>query len=480
MKNEKSLNKFISIILVFVISLSLMPSIKVNADAGSTRSKMIKDHFESLGVYEYNPPNMSVTEMIDGTCAFVAMSMLLSYYDTYWNDAIVDDRLEWQKGTYYLTTDVLDSTFNANNEVDAWERKTVGKYAFIQANKDKYLQSYLIDMCNRLPIIDELGVMAYQTQDVLEYYLYEDHDFDETQIKVHLLRADNDSEKETMINTAKDLINDGHPVIFSGLDFAIEEEEIGDHAMDIGAHSMIGFDYTEEPEGYYDITLNLCWNGSGTQTIRTTQFQFVNSIIWLEIIDENFPHDCSNNYCNPNDGTEYCACQVYYNTHPAHEEHHYSVSGKLGSNGVYHWTNACNCGEIGPSSVICSSDLSYIDIPGSNFHHQECEGCGYSGFVEHSFSQLTSISDTHHANACKCGAVSSTQEAHTPSRCVSNSTSSHSIYCKCGYLISQDLHEMTYMSTWLSKCIHCGYVRDNRIPGQIIMGMEEEYDICKE
>ena len=102
------------------------------------------------------------------------------------------------------------------------------------------------------------------------------------------------------------------------------------------------------------------------------------------------------------------------------------------------------------------------------------------GAEDHSYDSLTSVSDTHHANACKCGEVSSTQEAHTPSRYVSSSTSSHSIYCKCGHLISQDLHEMIIISPRLSKCIHCGYVRDTSIPGQIIMGIEEEYDTCKE
>ena len=234
---------------------------------------------------------MSITEQIDGTCAFVAMSMLLSYYDTYWNDTIVEDNLEWQQGRYDISTDYLYSTFNANEEVAAWNNWTGNKKQFVEENKGKYLQSYLIDMCNELPIIDEAGVFAYQTQDLLEYYLYEKRPFTENQITVHFYRAHNDSEKEIMINTAKSLIENGHPVIFSGLDAEITEDEtIGDGYADLGAHSMIGYDY-EETEGAYDINLNLCCNNSIRQTIRTTQFQYVNSIIRIEI--NNLSDKCS-------------------------------------------------------------------------------------------------------------------------------------------------------------------------------------------
>ncbi len=115
----------------------------------------------------------------------------------------------------------------------------------------------------------------------------------------------------------------------------------------------------------------------------------------------------------------------------------------------------------------------------SSQHIAYCE-CGEYVLQDHNYTDYANITDSHHTAVCVCGAVASTQEAHVATRCVSNGSSLHSIYCKCGYLISHDLHEMLIIDLRYSKCMYCGYVRDNSVPGQIIMGVEDEAETSEE
>ena len=238
---------------------------------------------------------------------------------------------------------------------------------------------------------------------------------------------------------------------------------------------MIAYSTDGDVDNPTDINLHTGWSGQEhIESVNSTEYNYFNMVIWLEINEENLPHQCTDAYRDYSDETKtYCACQIY-STHPSHNSNHISISGNSDYDEAYHWTNGCHCGKSGPDSVVTPHDLSYVIISGSTTHYEECDDCGYSDYVDHNYNQLTSVSDTHHAESCACGTVVSTQEAHIATRCVSNGTSLHSIYCKCGYLISQDLHEMIIIDWRFSKCMYCGYVRDNSVPGQIIMGVEDE------
>lgn len=466
-------NRTIATILVSVIFLSTVFSLITSADSKDIRTRMVTDHFNKLDGTSHCPPNMGNT-MIEGSCAFVAMSMLLSYYDTYWNDNIVPETLDWQEGEYNSTTDILTSTFNANEEAEQWDPDAFNKNAYVQDNKDKFLQCYLIDMCNNLPIIDEFGVFAYQTQDILEYYLYDDKSFSRDEITVHLYRANNETEKETMINTAKVLIEDGHPVIFSGFDHTIEEDEVGDEALDIGGHTMIGYDFTTLDDGKYDITVNICWNDGETQNIRSSDYSWFNSIIWLEINEENLPHVCSDNYVdkkavnNDDDDEYFCSCDIYYNTHPEHKYHHdYKFNG---FDSKSHYIN-CICGEKTNGEI---HDLRYSSY-GASMHSKWCVDCDYALKEVHSYNLYDTVSDEGHTMKCICGASNSSVRGHIESYRRPYSYSLHYVYCACGYILSTELHDME--PGWklgTSHCTICGYIRDNTEFGEAIMGIEDE------
>ena len=496
MKKHKLLVKSISGVLSLVFIFMSMLVLFVSADNNTASPDCVSDHFSKLRYNINSTPKYRVPRNIIGTCTHSAMSMLLSFYDFYWSDDFVPTIYEadgtyhqmgWENGIYNSTTSTVYETFSAYPESNAWDNWTGDYESFAEYYETKYLQPYLMSIADSEIVTSAIGITGLldsQVVRVLEEYLTSRGLGPEQGVEVHIeygfpTLSNFNANRETLFNTIKEKINDGHPVMFLGLDHIdVIPDVIDGTEWGIYAHAMVAYDVVGTGDNE-DILLHTGWNGDETQYYNSTPYSNLNSAIWIEIDDEQFPHECTKKYVDQSDSTKtYCACEIYKN-HPAHDSHHLSVENKMYTNSTHHWTNACHCGEPGPNSIISLHNFTYSYYTPTQ-HYKTCQGCIYMGAENHSYDSFTSVSNTHHANSCICGEVSSTQEAHTPLIYVSSSTSSHSIYCKCGHLISQDLHEMTIISPRLSKCIHCGYVRDNSIPGQIIMGIEEEYDICKE
>ena len=447
----------------FVFMFGGISYITVNADEPVSQKMCVKDHFNRLNGTDDAPPNMN------GSCTFVAMSMLLSFYDVYWNEQFVapfdhsgdSSNLEFQKGYYSRSSDTLYYTFNANNEVRDWNNHVGNIYDFVANNKDKYLQSYLIDMCNELPIIDEFGVLDYQVQDLLERYLYIKRGFTTNQVIVNIEYAQSVGDEE-LIRIMKEQINSGNPVIFFGFSDDLLPEEIDSDDVLFGGHAMIGYDVTTT-NGQDDIVLNLGWNDGSTQTVRTTDFHCFKSIIWLEINEENLPHICSDSYYDFLENEYYCACEVYYYTHSTHSVHIYS--GLEYYNSQSHCYR-CGCGYI---TNIQSHNLSYSYYSPTQ-HYKICSDCIYSGAETHSYIVQNSSSSSGHNLVCACG--DSIAEAHSPNRYESKNKTSHYKYCKCGYLIGTENHDM-YKSGIYNVCRDCGYM-SNSLTDITIKGVGDE------
>ncbi len=482
---KKYNNKFVALLLSFVMTFSAMISIVVYADDVEARPSCLVDHFSNLTKSHSNGYKNRIPINTLGTCTHVAMSMLLSYYDSYWNDSFVAEGIEWDKGVYNFSTDVLSETFTASTEAAAWYawKNTGGDFrGFAAENENTYLHPYMFEFANSEVITDNLGIVGLldiQVKNVLEAYLYDVCGFTENEVTVNIQYATIDGD-DAIIDTMKEQILSGNPVIFFGLNVDILPAQLDNDTMAMSGHAMIGYDIDVDAEGNDDIILHTGWSGNEYVKVSTTDYQYLNSIVWIEINEENLPHDCSDNYYDPTTGETFCACEIYYNTHPAHDEHHHSINGNPGFDSVYHWTNACRCGGIGPNSVVNSHSLSYTYIESLNYHYEECSGCGYYNNVGHTYNQYATVSNTHHAGACACGAISSDEEAHVESFCVSQGSDIHYVYCKCGYKITEDYHEMVPINIRYSKCRRCGYIRDNNNPGFIIKGVEDEYDTCKE
>lgn len=202
--------------------------------------------------------------------------------------------------------------------------------------------------------------------------IYNKCGFDSSKVTVSIYKAyDTNHSEEKMINIAKEQIDSGNPVIFMGLNADLTPAFLDGDAMIEWGHAMIGYDTFINSEGKQDIRLHLGYNWSNpTTSIRTTDYTHFNSIIWLEINEENLPHQCTNAYHDEDTNVDVCACQVYYNTHPNHKhtlfKEHYSYNNNNSHMSV------CICGNEKANPHIVSNVVN---------KHGVCISCGASVYV---------------------------------------------------------------------------------------------------
>ncbi|MBQ8302081.1 MAG: hypothetical protein IJX97_00850 [Clostridia bacterium] len=491
---KKSIIKNISALLTLVLLMSTF--FGVSAQAIST--SCVVDHFTNLVTTGASSSEVIRTPPSAYSCSYTAMSMLLSFYDSYWRDDFIVsadgiNETDWEQGVYNPTTDTLIETFSASEEAEKWsnfansDESNYNEFV-IHPDYDHYLESYLISLAKEINLCDEddtvFGLKGYEIVDFLEYYLYDVRGFTEDQITVHMQRAVNlEGGDELLFEQMVNHINAGFPLIYAGSDLTIDFSQIeffDQIVSQTGGHAMIAYSFDGTIENPTDINLHTGWSRyEHIESVNGTEYNVWNLIIWLEIDEENLPHQCTDAYRNPANTQSFCACQVY-STHPAHNNNHISVNGNNKFNDTHHYTNACHCDQAGPDSVLTPHDLSYDYTESSNNHFEECSGCEYSETVEHTYNGLVQVSDTHHVGVCACGAEGTTTAAHYEAGYVAESKDIHYVYCKCGYRISTDYHSFVPVNARFSACRDCGYIKDRSVIGETIKGVEDEYETTAE
>ncbi|MBR3876053.1 MAG: hypothetical protein IKJ25_04670 [Clostridia bacterium] len=436
--------KSVALILsvVILVSICAIPS-SAALDINVGNKTILEHYFEMAGVktsetQHFVPPNA------EGSCGYVAMSMVLSYYDTYWHKDFVSENLEFDEGEYDPEDEVIKKIFNAESENIALNAKRLansqyGFTDFVNDYKDTYLQPHLINMDrydNPLLLIPGLfGILDGTMVNTLRTYLYDECGFTEDEVVVNIMR-ESESSDLALYNKMKEQIDLGNPVIYYGSKSVcdIDITSFDDWAK-VAGHYMIAYDVCTN-DGDEDIKLNLGWNlseGNTTVFLSDCEFNNNNSIVWLEINKTLLTHEHDKNYYNSDAGEYICACQIY-STHSAHDTNHMSIDSNDGCyNSTHHWNNACHCGDPGPASTVNPHNLSYtyIEIP-STIHFEDCADCGYARYAEHTYNQLVKVSDAYHISTCACGATSSATEAHYAYRYEPFNNSLHTVYCECG------------------------------------------------
>lgn len=447
------------LVITIVLSFCIIPSYAY-VDKDVDNKTCLEHHFEMVGLtnsvsYYPVPPN------IEGSCGYVAMSMLLSYYDTYWDNRFVPENLEWNKGEYNFNNDRLVSTFTAEDEnSELYREKTENsEYRFtdfVDEYKNTFLQEYLINLDRSsnpfLLIPNFFAMLDTNMYNAFCTYLYEECGFSEDEITVNILREAESSDAE-LSEVMKEQINNGNPVIYFGfkIDFDINNFVATDWS-DKGAHFMIAYD-VDTHNGVEDIKLNTGWNTNQTEKTRwvnTCEFNKFNSIIWLEINEENMPHRCDDNYVDSVTGEYLCSCEIYGYSHPGHANHNYISSS---FDGFYHWLE-CKCGD---RNQISNHNLTYLngDLNGQT-HYESCNDCLYFSDVQHNYNILSNPTENGHCTACACGQVGEIEEHYYYSY-ARNDTLKHHVYCECGHYIGTSFHVVSAQGVGLFKiCIHCG------------------------
>ena len=450
---------FILLLSVFISSLLSIPTYAISTSC-------VESHFSNLHQTENSMGEITIrTPPSEKSCAYVALSLLLTFYDSYWSDEFVENDYEWEDATYNSANDTLIETFAATEEAEDWEDyvaenvtdkdKTFSYYRdYALDHYSYYLESYLVSLGVSLGLHPDpnepLGLNFGEILQLLSHYLYNVCNFSTSQIEIKYLHESSGDINAIMRNQ----INSGFPVFYRA------ESTTAGHAL-----IAYGIDETN------DILLHTGWKKNAHQKLSNTEYNLSRAILWLEINEENLPHQCSDAYRDYSDATKtYCACQIY-STHPSHNNNHISISGNSNYDEAYHWTNGCHCGKPGPDSVVTPHDLSYVVTPDSTTHYAECDGCGYNDYIDHNYNQLISVSDTHHAESCVCGLTEESEE-HYNHHYARNDQLKHYVYCECGYYIGTNYHVVPAGGGFFKICIHCGE-RINM--GEVLLPVPEPY-----
>ena len=476
--------KILFFVITIILILSLIGIIAV-ASEGNSHDSCVEEHFNYVqeisknnndldGLYPSNPI---------GSCPYVAMSLLLSYYDAYWDDRFVPNDYEtmgliqeesgriWtefhfdlENDTWWTLADNMNLDFDSEDEAEI-QRREIAYSQFIQDNFGEFFQMYLIHLAIEEGFHDgelEYGLNDPETVDFLEYYLYDICKFNSNQVTVHLLTEDLVfNTNQDLIDTAKNLIENGTPVIYGGYSFELLSEETHESIdPSVGGHYLFGYDVTEDEN---DIVLSKCWNGHSTTTFRTTEYNYISSIIWLEINEEALPHVCSDSYASIASSERYCVCEIY-SDHPNHTHRLYTGLESCPAANA----SRCNCGEpvndthtydivrysstghwlecaCGAKKGSRAHNYMYTSINDS-LHIVECE-CGYRVEIPHDFTY-----PDYHTRVCKCGYIHISDHYFNYQNLSDNS---HLAICNCGYS-QEETHNPIAVSYHYSRCA-CGY-----------------------
>lgn len=181
-----------------------------------------------------------------GTCGFVSIGMLLSFFDSYWNDSFIPDT--YDVDSEYLSSRQPSADFdlipsNSDSPGVRFEPSTLFNNASINeyleianSNKDSYFQFKLFDLAKKCfgeMKFDEdngtLGLNSQEIYEVLSYYIHDYRHFLDNEVTVNLFATSDESQMKTDVVRR---IKNGNPVIL-----------VVKQPNSTKAHSVVAYDY---------------------------------------------------------------------------------------------------------------------------------------------------------------------------------------------------------------------------------------------
>lgn len=260
---------------------------------------LITDYFAP---YYFSNLNGRFGNNVKGSCTYVAVDMLLSYYDSFWVDDFLPEKYDGQN--VFVDEAVLDATESpgskneADIEVNPYGLSGEEYYYLVNEYSDDIVHFDLLSRgIEKLDLYDEntkvlsLGTFLKDVRDVIYDYLDESTTLSRDDIKIGFENSDPTKMRETIIEKVKQ----GIPVIV-------------DAAAPLGgAHSFVAYDYDEEHDEIY---CNAGWYNESTYHISMADLGYtgLQEIMYFEPTIEH--ETCLNysRYDEYGDVVEICAC----------------------------------------------------------------------------------------------------------------------------------------------------------------------------
>ena len=391
--------------------LTLILSLSVNSINGQTDSEFLNDYFEN-----YTPQRMNLVNYFSNLttnigdnpaciCVEVALCMILSYYDTYYNDNIIPETFDVDA---YCCNDDFNC-FSATSSPGIYSDLTANYYScsgntyyMSAAQKQSYLSTHNDFLVNSILPIKRLdandGSLDLSDRPYIRNYL-----------SVHLNSVNNLYEgfelqaidvMDLGFDACKEVIDNGYPIIFD----AFGEGDNGHATVAFDYHdefnSLIfhnGFTYGNAPSIYGDM-ISSCCVPNGTQP----------GWAFALIPSSSSQHVCSNNYYtyDENNNIEFlCPCMLNGMSYP---NHNHSINHTLDY-------------EFDGDEVI-----NYAT------HYESCSSCGLSKTIERETCDVVSLDNSQHQINLECGELLTENHFIIDVECVG--TDIHEGYCVCGSL----------------------------------------------
>ncbi len=265
----------------------------------SDETVFLTDNYAS---YYYKNLEQNFGNNTMGSCGYVAIGMLLSYWDTFWDDNVIPENYDMitmlesneinlslaSPGIYFEDDDLVTGLTNEQYyQIIEQYSNAYFHLKLIQMGKEQFGQ-YIFDTS-----ANPTGMSYEEYIELLEYYLYTYRSYTESQVEILSYIG---SEQEVRAQTIN-LIKQGIPVKLSVRNSS-------------GGHAVIAYDYDEESDEIY---VHAGWLGNYTHvTLREIGYNQYHNAIAI-VFKDTVNHSCSNNfkYSNQYETVEtHCVCDL--------------------------------------------------------------------------------------------------------------------------------------------------------------------------
>lgn len=219
---------------------SKVKSLFKSLNSGGVDDLFIDNYYE--GVYFSNLKE-NIGNNSHGSCSYVALAMLISFYDSYWNDLFIPEEYDVEPISSFITYPSADFSFPSfyaespgilfepSNEVNSL---SLNEYLlYVSTHSDIYFQSKLISLSQSYfgkekfeNNSNPFGMTFGEMLNFLNYYLYDYRKFNTAQVTIN---SCNDASSVRFYTINK--IKEGIPVILRS------------ESSSLGGHAFIAYDY---------------------------------------------------------------------------------------------------------------------------------------------------------------------------------------------------------------------------------------------
>lgn len=242
---------------------------------------------ENYQTYYFNKLGNNIGNNSQGSCGFVATAMLLSFWDTYWDDGIIPENFD---ATTQLNEEYIDLFAESPGVIQEPSNLAYTDINTYDNNINQYANNYfhfkLIDLFDKNISNRDPGVYGMAYLDYINLFNYYAYDFlGYSTSDVEIIYSNVNVRSQTI-----DLIKDGIPVKLS-----------------IGGHAVVAYDYDEKTDNIY---CNFGWGPNSTHvTIEQMGYSQYANLVAFNFKNNHTNH--SNNYRYINEFGEnvtLCSC----------------------------------------------------------------------------------------------------------------------------------------------------------------------------